>query len=229
MSEVEVIYSEERWRLLREKRAMAIAIMRALGSSTIYSVVHGSVARGDVDEDSDVDVFVTNPVPPLLVELALERAGYKIKWKELVQATPSSTPKAYLYLDDKGLLVVSLPLGPLSKTEREFYKWGGEAALEDLERDKRVPGVDKRLMLIEPTPMGHRESPVVGREAHVAKILGISVETVLERVRVLTRRREHGRTGVFIKKVLDASTPIEEAVMRLSEENPFFRRRVLSF
>ncbi|MEM0341067.1 MAG: nucleotidyltransferase domain-containing protein [Acidilobaceae archaeon] len=226
MSEVEVVYSEERWKLLREKRAMAIAIIKALSSSTIYSIVHGSVARGDVSENSDIDVFVINPVPPLLVELALERAGYKAKWKEIVQATPSSTPKAYIYLDDKGLLVVSLPLGTCSKTEREFYKWGGEASLEDLEKDRRVPGVDKRLMLIEPTPTGHKESPVVGRETYVAKVLNISVETVLERVRVLTRRREHGRTGVFIKKVIDASTPIEEAVMKLSEENQYFRRKI---
>ncbi|MEM4681576.1 MAG: nucleotidyltransferase domain-containing protein, partial [Acidilobaceae archaeon] len=81
MSEVEVVYSEERWKLLREKRAMAIAIIKALSSSTIYSIVHGSVARGDVSENSDSDVLVINPVPPLLVELALERAGYKAKRK----------------------------------------------------------------------------------------------------------------------------------------------------
>ncbi|MEM1873035.1 MAG: nucleotidyltransferase domain-containing protein [Acidilobaceae archaeon] len=228
MSEVEVVYSRERWKLLEEKRRLAASIMRALASSAVYSIVHGSVARGDVDEDSDVDVFVVNPTPPLLVELALERAGYKARWKEVIQATPSSTPKAYIYLDDRGLVVVSLPLGALSKTEREFYKWGGEATLEDLERGRRLPGVDKRLMLIEPTPLGHRESPVVGREAHVARVLGVSLETVLERVRVLTRRREHGRTGVFLKKELDASTPIEEAVRELVEKNPFFRRKVMS-
>ncbi|MEM1928041.1 MAG: nucleotidyltransferase domain-containing protein [Acidilobaceae archaeon] len=118
MSEVEVVYSRERWKLLEEKRRLAASIMRALASSAVYSIVHGSVARGDVDEDSDVDVFVVNPTPPLLVELALERAGYKARWKEVIQATPSSTPKAYIYLDDRGLVVVSLPLGALSKTER---------------------------------------------------------------------------------------------------------------
>ncbi|MEM1928042.1 MAG: hypothetical protein QXS85_04840 [Acidilobaceae archaeon] len=68
----------------------------------------------------------------------------------------------------------------------------------------------------------------MGREAHVARVLGVSLETVLERVRVLTRRREHGRTGVFLKKELDASTPIEEAVRELVEKNPFFRRKVMS-
>jgi predicted nucleotidyltransferase len=37
-------------------------------------------------------------------------------------------------------------------------------------------------MLIEPTPTGHVESSIIGREEFVAKLLWISVETVLDRV-----------------------------------------------
>ena len=43
-------------------------------------------------------------------------------------------------------------------------------------------GVDKRLMLIEPTEKGHVESSIIGKEEYVAKLLGISAETVLDRV-----------------------------------------------
>lgn len=223
---VEVIYSEERWKLLREKRGKAIEIIEAL-SHTIppgLVVVHGSVARGDVEEDSDVDVAVLEPLPPSLVEFALARRGLKPVVKLIVQATPSNTPKAYLILDYKEERVVSLPLAPLKPREREFYRWGGELDYEGLKKGARVPGVDKRLYLIKPTDRGHVEMPVKGNEGLVARTLGISLDTVAERVRVLTRRREHGRTGVFLKEEVPPETPIEEAVREVSVRNPIFRR-----
>ncbi len=48
------------------------------------------------------------------------------------------------------------------------------------------------------------ESSVIGREQFAAKILGISAETVLDRVHTLMKRDTVGRTGVFVKKELDA-------------------------
>ncbi|MCX8196488.1 MAG: nucleotidyltransferase domain-containing protein [Acidilobaceae archaeon] len=223
-SAFEVVYDERRWRVLREKREKAERIMRAL-LPTYSSLVHGSVARGDVEEGSDVDVAVTVPPNPAIVELLLERAGFKVAKREIVQATPAHVPKVYLYLDWREEQVVSYPLAPLRPREREFYRWGGECSLEDLEKGRRVPGVDKRLMLIEPTELGHRESPVEGREDYVAKVLGVSPATVRERVRVLTRRREHGRTGVFLKVELGEES-VEEAIDRLSAQNAAFRRIV---
>jgi predicted nucleotidyltransferase len=223
---MEVYYEPWRWRLLEEKRSLAIKIMEVLQALYGSLVTHGSIARGDVSVDSDVDVVILDPPNPSLVELALEKGGFKVRWKELVQATPTYTPKVYLYLDYKGLLVVSYPLARLRPREREFYKWGGECALDDLRKGVRTPGVDKRLKLIEPTDRGHRESPVIGREGYVARLLGISVETVIERVRVLTRRREHGRTGVFLKVELNPEDSVEEAVARVARENPMFRRRL---
>lgn len=223
---MEVYYEPWRWRLLEEKRSLAIKIMEVLQALYGSLVTHGSIARGDVSVDSDVDVVILDPPNPSLVELALEKGGFKVRWKELVQATPTYTPKVYLYLDYKGLLVVSYPLARLRPREREFYKWGGECTLDDLRKGVRTPGVDKRLKLIEPTDRGHRESPVIGREGYVARLLGISVETVIERVRVLTRRREHGRTGVFLKVELNPEDSVEEAVARVARENPMFRRRL---
>ncbi|MEN2999056.1 MAG: nucleotidyltransferase domain-containing protein [Acidilobaceae archaeon] len=219
----EVVYDPSRWRALAEKREAARRLMRALLPSYANTVVHGSVARGDVREESDVDVAILDVPNPTIVELMLERAGLRVVKREIVQATPSYVPKVYLYLRWDEREVVSYPLAPLRKREREFYKWGGECTLEDLERGRRVPGVDKRLLLIEPTERGHLESPVEGREDYVARLLDISPETVRERVRVLTRRREHGRTGVFLKAELGEET-VEEAVERLSRENSAFRR-----
>jgi Predicted nucleotidyltransferase len=223
---LEVHYEPWRWRLLEEKRVLAIKVMEVLQDLHGALVTHGSIARGDVNVDSDVDVVILDPPNPSLVELTLEKGGFRVKWKELIQATPTYTPKVYLYLDYEGLLVVSYPLARLRPREREFYKWGGECALDALREGVRVPGVDKRLMLIEPTDFGHRESPVIGREGYVARLLGISFETVVERIRVLTRRREHGRTGVFLKVELNPEDSVEEAIARIARENTLFRRRL---
>ena len=223
---VEVEYTEERWRILGEKRAKAIHLMRALRGLG-RPIIHGSIARGDVDKNSDIDVVIPSPVPPGLVELALERAGYRPVRRLIVQATPSYVPKVYFILDHREEMVVSVPLAPLRPREREFYKWGGELGLEGVERGARVPGVNKELLLIIPTERGHIEAEIEGIEGLVARILGISVETVMERVRVLTRRREHGRTGVYIEEEVPPGEPVEEAVRRLAERNKFFRRAVL--
>ena len=219
-----VVYDDARWRLLASLRKEAMKIMEALTRAGLPCIVHGSIARGDVKPTSDIDVFVPVPVPSYRVEFALEASGYKVQQKLIVQATPSSTPKAYLVLDVEEKRVVSFPLAKLAKREYEFYYFGGALDLRGLVEGKRVPGVDKRLMLIEPIREGHRESPVVGREAEVARIVGVSVDTVLERVRVLTRRDEVGRTGVFVKMVLGPEENVEDIARRISRGNPHFRR-----
>jgi hypothetical protein len=219
-----VVYDEVRWRILRDKREKALRILEALRQGGVRAIVHGSIARGDVTETSDIDVFIPYTVPSMMVELLLERHGLKPVYKVIVQATPQSTPKAYIVLDIDEERVVSFPLAKLSKTEYEFYHFGGALDYEGLVSGKRVPGVDKRLMLIEPTPEGHIESAIIGREAEVARIVGVSLDTVLERVRVLTRRDEFGRTGVFVKVELEPWENIEEAARRIARENPLFRK-----
>ena len=81
----------------------------------------------------------------------------------------------------------------MRRVEREFYRFGGEANLAQLKADVRVAGVDKRLMLIEPTEKGHVESSIIGKEEFVAKLLGISAETVLDRVHALMKRDTVGQ------------------------------------
>ena len=221
---LEVTYDEEHWRLLRRLREEAIEIMSALDDLRIFSIVHGSIARGDVSEKSDVDIFIPDIVSSFLVEMALERAGIPISRRILIQATPTYSIKAYIEIDEGRS--ISFPLSKLRKTEREFYKFGGEATLEMLKQEIRTPGVDKRLMLIEPTARGHIESSIIGRENEAAKLLGVSVETVLDRVRVLTRRDKIGRTGLFIEKELLPEETFESALKELAEKNPAVRRRL---
>ncbi|MEM3616990.1 MAG: nucleotidyltransferase domain-containing protein [Candidatus Bathyarchaeia archaeon] len=221
---LEVVYSAERWALLERLRAKALSLMETLAKFNIETITHGSVARGDVTEKSDVDIFIPHPPSSFLIETALEQARISINRRLIVQATPAYAMKGYIEIDER--TSVTFPLMNMRKIEREFYKFGGEAAPKTLKTGKRVAGVDKRLMLIEPTEKGHRESGVVGQEEHVAKILRISVETVLDRVHALLRRNEVGRTGVFLERELTEGETFELALKKLAEEKPAVRRRL---
>jgi hypothetical protein len=90
----------------------------------------------------------------------------------------------------------------------------------------RTPGVDKRLVLIEPTEKGHVESPIIGREAEVSKLLNINLRTVQERVQVLTRRGRVGRTGVFFHRTLAPGESFEEVLREIARKNPAFKSRL---
>jgi predicted nucleotidyltransferase len=219
-----VIYDVERWNLLEEFRQKSERIMEALEAFHLESIVHGSIARGDVNKKSDIDVFISSQPSSFLVETALEKAGISINRRLIVQATPTYAMKAYIEIDENSS--VSFPLMKMRKVEREFYRFGGEVTLVNLRENVRVCGVDKRLMLIEPTKKGDRESTVIGREEQVAKLLGISVETVFDRAHALLRRDEVGRTGVFIEKELSSNENFEMALKRIADQNPAVRRRL---
>ncbi|MGQ9461307.1 MAG: nucleotidyltransferase domain-containing protein [Candidatus Bathyarchaeaceae archaeon] len=221
---VEVIYDKRRWELLRELRLKAIQLMEILDCAHIPSIVHGSIARGDVSEESDIDVFLPDPPSSFIIETVLERSGIPVNRRIVVQATPLYAVKGYIEMDKQRC--VSFPLVKLRPVEKDFYKFGGEASLSMLRKGVRVSGVDKRLMLIEPTPDGHIESAVVGREETVAHILGVSLNTVLDRVHALLRRDEVGRTGVFIERELAPDETFEMVLKKLADQNPAVRRRL---
>ena len=219
----EVTYGSARWAKLKELRERAKPVMAALAASHLNAVVHGSLARGDVKEGSDVDIFLAGVQSSFAVETALEKARVPINSRLLVQATPNYAMKAHIEVNET--VSVSFPLMDMRRVEREFYRYGGEADLAQLQADVRVAGVDKRLMLIEPTASGHVESSIIGREESVAKLLGISAETVLDRVHALTRRDTVGRTGVFVKRELAPDETFEGVLKKLVEANPAVRRR----
>lgn len=220
----EVTYSSVRWAQLKALRGKAVWVMAALEAFHLQSLTHGSIARGDVKLGSDVDVFIPEVQNSFLVETALEKAKISVNSRLIVQATPSYAMKAHIEIDEK--TTVSFPLMEMRRVEREFYRFGGEVNLTQLKANVRVAGVDKRLMLIEPTEKGHVESSVIGREEFTAKILGIACETVLDRVHALMKRDAVGRTGVFVKKELMQDETFELALKKLSELNPAVRRRM---
>ncbi|MBE0512233.1 nucleotidyltransferase domain-containing protein [Candidatus Bathyarchaeota archaeon] len=224
---VEVIYDKKRWKLLRELRSKTVQIMEILDKFHLRSIVHGSIVRGDVSETSDIDIFLPDPPSSFMIETALERSGVQVNRRIVVQATPLYAMKGYIEIDKQRC--ISFPLAKLRPVEKDFYKFGGEASLSMLKKDMRVPGVDKRLMLIEPTPEGHVESAVVGREEEVANLLGVSLNTVLDRVHALLRRDEVGRTGVFIERELSPDETFELVLKKLADQNPAVRRRLKFF
>jgi hypothetical protein len=220
---VEVEYDKERWRLLAGLREEATKIMEALWRFQIDAFTYGSIARGDVSEKSDIDIFTPTPPASFRIELALQDARIPILKRSVVQATPRYALKGVVETGERRS--VSFPLVKLREVEKGFYEFAGEATLSTLRQNLRVRGVDKRLMLIEPTPKGHVESSILGREEEAASLLGVPLETVRERVRVLMRRDEIGRTGIFIDREVGPDETFELAVKKLVEQNPAVRRR----
>jgi hypothetical protein len=141
-----------------------------------------------------------------------------------VIATPWQLPKAHIHIDENRL--VTFPLIEPKQLELEFYYFGGAVDLEQVEGKIRVPGVDKRLMLIKPTSRGHHESPIIGREAEVAKLIGVSLDIVRERVQILTRRAEVGRTGIFLQRKLAPDENFETVFKQIVKTTPAIKLRL---
>ena len=220
----DVVYDDRRWRLLRSLRLKCLSLMEVLWNRNIDAIVHGSMARGDVSARSDVDVFIPSMMQPYMIELALRDGGIEVQKRYIVQATPFYAVKGCIEIDDR--TTVSFPLSKFTDTELDFYRFGGSLTLEALKKDLRVPGVSKKLMLVEPTAEGHVETHVVGRESFVAKRLNVGLAIVKERVRTLLRRKKIGRTGVFIKRDLMKDEDFGSALRNLIREKPPLRRRV---
>jgi len=214
----EVSYDESHWNILHRLRKRTIEVMHQIETTGTKPLVHGSVARGDVTESSDIDIIIPQVISSYRLELVLGTPLHR----ELVQATPSMVLKGHIHL--KGDVVVSFPMFKLMSREEEFYRWGGSLESVALESEIRVPGVDKRLILIEPTTNGHIESGVIGQELIVSRKLDVSIDIARERVRVLKRRENVGRTGVYQTYQLKDSESFEEVTKRLQDSDPALRR-----
>jgi predicted nucleotidyltransferase len=219
----EVGYSADHLALLDGLRAEAERVGEALGPG--WSV-HGSIARGDVKKGSDIDlVFLGGGnIPSFRVEMDLEKARLHWTGREVVMATPNSSPKGHIHLGEK--TTVTFPLAGFRPQEEAFYKFGGCLPAEGVRSAPRVCGVSKKLLLIIPTGEGHMESSITGRETETARLLGVPVEVVNERVRVLSRRDRIGRTGVYMREEVEDGSSFEEALRFLSDRDPVVRRAV---
>ena len=223
----EIIYKKSHWTLLSNLRGKAKKILLALERSNFNCILYGSVARGDVDKNSDIDIVIPEVISSFLLESALKKSEIEIRNRYMIQATPKHPMKAYIEIDD--FTTVSFPLMNLSKIDREFYKFGGELSLKQLLSELRVYGINKKLMMIKPTKIGHIEQSIINIENQVAKNLGVSTQIVLNRSNTLQRREKIGRTGVFIKKQIDPSETFELALKKITNINPAVRRRMKKY
>ena len=200
--------------------------MKPIEARGYRTIVYGSVARGDVSKSSDVDLFIPYVVSSAMIETTLFESSIKPEQRRLVQATPSYAVKAYLDIDD--LTSVSFPLIKMRPEELDFYRLAGELSYLQVQEGRRVPGINKQLMLVIPTDSGHREFSLVERLEEAALVLGVNAEALRKRTCVLLRRREIGKTGVFKSIMLSGEKSFEEVLRRLAAENPAVRRRIRS-
>lgn len=220
-----ITYSEDKWALLKDKRINAIKLLEIFVKEGFNPFVYGSIARGDVHESSDIDITFVQKIPSFQVEYILHKNGYENYFREIIMATPLDSIKLYIYLSE--LESITVPLTKFEKNVIEFYNFGGKIALNGLQSGNRVPGIDKRLVLIKPNQDGHEESSVIGNEALAAKQVGVGINTVNERIRVLLRREKYGRTGVYLKQTLQLDESTEDVLKKLARKKRIVRKKLL--
>ena len=209
---------------LARLRSDAAGMMKPLVDAHIYCILYGSIARGDTTDTSDIDVYLPTPPSPTIIEATLMSSNIKYVKREIVQATPSYAAKAYIYLDD--LKSYSFPLVPLKPSEEDFTGFAGRITYIELLQNRRAPGVNKDLLLIEPNELGHIETPIKGIEGIVAKKLAVDPLIVFQRERTLERRSKVGRTGVYLKRELAPEESFGAVFNELARNDAAIRRRL---
>lgn len=219
-----ILYTKENWFILKRKRIEAKKLLEIFVKEGFNPFIHGSIARGDVNESSDFDIVFLRKIPSFKIEIILNKNGYEKYFKEIIMATPLDTIKLYIHLGE--LESITIPLSKPDKKFIEFYNFGGKINLNQLDLDIRVPGIDKRLVLIKPNTKGHKEISIIGNEAYAAKEVGISIDTINERKKVLIRRNKHGRTGVFLKRQILINESTEEVIKKLAKQKSIVRKKL---
>jgi predicted nucleotidyltransferase len=217
-----IIYSKSDWILLNLKRKRAAYLLEMFEGLNPY--IYGSIARGNVHKNSDIDIIFTKPIQSFRIEFILNKNGFDHYFREIIMATPKDSIKLYIYLSE--LESITVPLTKLDKKTLEFYDFGGKINLQELKSGVRVPGIDKRLVFIKPNQEGHEEISIINNEAIIAKQLGVSIETILERKKVLLKREKHGRTGVYLKREIDMHESTEEVLKKLSDKKAIIRKKL---
>jgi len=220
-----ITYSDKNWSLLKQKRNIAKNLLEIFNKEGLDPYVHGSVARGDVHEDSDVDIVFIQQIPSFQIEYILNKNGLTNFFREIIMATPLDTIKLYIHLSE--LESITIPLSKFNTKYIEFYNFGGKINLLELLSEVRVSGIDKRLVLIKPNSQGHEEISIIGNEVYTAKEVGVSLDTINGRKKILLRREQHGRTGVFLKRELQLHESTEEVLKNLAKTKSIVRKKLI--
>lgn len=218
------LYTKKEWDLLKLKRDRAVNLLGIFVKAGFNPYIYGSIARGDVHEDSDLDIVFLQLISPFQIEYILNKNGFSNYFREIIMATPNDSLKLYIYLSE--LESITIPLSKMDNNSLEFYDFGGKVNLNDLKRDHRVPGVDKRLVMIEPNHQGHEEYSIIGNELKAAKRLMVSLNTINERIGVLLKREKFGKTGVFLKKAIALQESTEDVLKKLSNRKSIVRKKL---
>jgi predicted nucleotidyltransferase len=213
------IRDEEEKSLLLNFRAKTIKILQILEKQGLIGFVHGSIARGDVNKESDIDIHIPVQIPSFRLDLIKDFVNAE---RHIIMGTPNSTIRGVLSRIDK--VSISFPLSPPRERENEFYRFSGFLYLDDIKNDRYVPGVTKELLLIEPDGNGYWISSVITNIARVIHVLSISQQMIDERIRVLIRRDKIGRTGLLLDYVLSSDENFEQALKRIADKNIIVRR-----
>lgn len=219
-----IVYSENQWNIFKSKRKRALELLEIFFKESLMPHIYGSIARGDVNQDSDIDIIFTQNISPYKVEFILYNNGYDHLFREIIMATPKDSIKLYIYLNE--LETITIPLTKLEQNSIEFYDFGGKVNYKQLKKSIRVPGIDKRLVLIKPNNTGHNEYPIIGREHIAAKQVSVSLKTINERKKVLLKREKFGKTGVFLKKEIGMNQTTEEVLKSLANSNAIIRKKL---
>ena len=220
-----VKYSENHLKLLQQKRERSKTLLEMFVKEGLNPFIYGSIARGDIHNDSDIDMVLIQSIAPYQIEIILDKNGFNNYFREIIMATPADTLKLYIYLNE--LESITIPLSKFNKKSSEFYDFGGKINLNQIINSIRVPGINKRLVLIQPTSDGHEEYSIIGNENLAAKQLSVSINLINERRRVLLRREKFGKTGVFLKRSIGVGETTELVLKKLSNKNTIVRKKLL--
>lgn len=220
-----IIYSEKHLELLHEKREKSKILLDMFVREGVNPFIYGSIARGDIHNDSDIDLVIIQSIAPYQIEIILEKNGFKNYYREIIMATPTDTVKLYIYLNE--LESITIPLSKFDKRSVEFYDFGGKINLNQLDNNIRVPGIDKRLVFIQPNINGHEEYSIIGNEHLAAKQLNVGIELINERKKVLLKREKFGKTGVFLKRPIEMNESTEDVVKKLANKMSIVRKKLI--
>ena len=219
-----VTYSENHLKLLSQKRKRSKLLLEMFAKEGLNPFIYGSIARGDVHNDSDIDIVFLQLITPYQIEIILDKNGFNSYFREIIMATPADTLKLYIYLNE--LESITIPLSKFNKKSREFYDFGGKIKLDQAIDSIRVPGIDKRLVLIQPLANGHEEYSIIGNEHLAAKQLNVGIDLINERKKVLLKREKFGKTGVFLKRPIEMNESTEYVLKKLITNKSIVRKKL---